>query len=86
MRRASYVAACSIVNKTQWTLNCGISPAVVYTFLMLCVLQKTNELAILVHEEVNYLFLLIVTLKRCLFKACEWVLAVPSICIKLPLS
>jgi hypothetical protein len=63
MRRASYVAACSIVNKTQWTLNCGISPAVVYTFLMLCVLQKTNELAILVQEAVNYLFLLIVTLK-----------------------
>jgi len=48
---------------TQWTLNCGFSPAVVYTFLLLCLLQKTNELAILVQEAVNYLFLLIVTLK-----------------------
>jgi hypothetical protein len=52
------------------------------------VLEKTNELAILVHEAVIYLFLLIVTLKSCLFKACEWVLGVPSVgfCVKLPLS
>ena len=73
---------------TQWTLHCGFSPAVVYTFLLLCVLEKTKQLAILVHEAVNNLCLLTVTLKSCLFKACEWVLVVPSIvfCIKLPLS
>jgi hypothetical protein len=44
---------------TQWTLNCGFSPAVVYTFLLLCLLEMTNELAILVHEAVNYLCLLL---------------------------
>jgi hypothetical protein len=64
---------------TQWTFNCGFSPAVVYTFLLLCVLQKTKQLAILVHEAVNYLFLLIVALKSCLFNSCEWVLSVPSV-------
>jgi len=76
------------VAHTQWTLNCGFSPAVVYTFLLLCVLQKTKQLAILVHEAINYLCLLTVTLKSCLLKACDWVLGVPSIvfCIKLPSS
>jgi len=24
---------------TQWTLHCGFSPAVVYTFLLLCVAE-----------------------------------------------
>jgi hypothetical protein len=41
----------------------------VYTFLLLCVLQKTNELSVLVDEALNYLFLLIDTLKSCVFKA-----------------
>jgi len=73
---------------TQWTLNCGFCPAVVFTFFPLRVLEKTKQLAILVHEAVNYLCLLTVTLESCLFKACEWVLVGPSIvfCIRLPLS
>jgi hypothetical protein len=74
--------------RTQCTLHCGFPRAVVYTILLLCVLDKTNELAILVHEVVTYLCLLIVTLKSCLFKACEWILGVPGIvfCIRLPFS
>ena len=73
---------------TQWALNCSFSTAVVHTFLLLCVLQETKQLAILVHEAVNYLCLLSVTLKSCLFEACEWVLGVSSIVfwIKLSLS
>ena len=74
------------VAHTELTLNFGFSPAVVYTFLVLFVLQKTKQLAILVHEAVNYLCLLTVTLKICLFEACEWVLGVLSIVFRIKLS
>jgi hypothetical protein len=41
---------------TQWTLNCGFSPAAVYTFLLLCVLEKTKQLAVLVLAAVIYFY------------------------------
>jgi hypothetical protein len=57
-----------------WLPSC--SGVHIVAAVCVCVLEQTNELAILVHEAVNCLFLLIVTLKSCLFNSCEWVLGV----------